>query len=136
MPRRSAASFSVVELPVATRLSPPTNLTKIEVELFRNIIRAIDPKHFVPSDAPLLGRYCKNLALANTASGHIEREGAVNTETGKISPWVSVAEKADRAVATLSAKLRLAPSSRFDQATAHRRTNINQPSYYDEADDA
>jgi len=136
MPRRSAASFQVVELSTATRLEPPRNLTKTERELFVHIVNAIDPKHFARSDAPLLGRYVKNLCLADIASGHLEKEGAVDSETGKANPWMAISEKADRAIGALATRLRLCPSARFDQATAHRRSQqVKQISAYDQMHD-
>jgi phage terminase small subunit len=114
-----------------TRIEPPNNLTKTQLQLFRYIVASHEPRHFARSDGPLLGRYCKNIDLANVASGHLERDGAVN-DKGKVSPWLVVAEKADRALAALATKLRLCPSTRIGPRDAHQRANNRPLSYYEE----
>jgi phage terminase small subunit len=137
MPRRLTAELAqLIVAPrradgTTTRLEPPRNLTKTEAELFRYIVSSLEPRHFARSDTPLLGRYCKNLVLADTASEHLERDGAV-TDKGKVSPWVTVAEKADRALAHLATKLRLCPSARIGPRDAQRRADNNRPlDYYE-----
>jgi P27 family predicted phage terminase small subunit len=112
MPRRSAADLAVVR-PAGgfTRLRPPAELGKEEQAVWRQVVLACDPKHFQQSDAPLLVRYCENVVLARRAAAALEREGAVLA--GRVNPWLTVAEKADRALVALSMRLRISPQARM-----------------------
>jgi hypothetical protein len=40
------------------RLRPPDDLSPAEKEIFADIVSAVDPKHFAPSDVTLLASYC------------------------------------------------------------------------------
>jgi len=137
MPRTSIdALASMTRVPIradgsSTRIEPPRNLTKTEATLFNEIVRSLEPKHFAKSDAPLLSRYCKNLVQADIASGHLDREGAVDAN-GKLNSWLRVQEKLDRTIVALASKLRLCPSARIGPRDAHRRaTNARELSYYE-----
>ena len=56
MPRRSAASLSVVPLDRrASRLRPPAHLSEAERSAFVDLVSACKPGHFQASDLPLLG---------------------------------------------------------------------------------
>ena len=67
------------------------------------------------SDAPLLRRYCENVVLAQRAAKHLAADGAV--VNGKCSAWLTVAEKADRALVSLSMRLRISPQARMRRET-------------------
>jgi P27 family predicted phage terminase small subunit len=112
MPRRSSADLAVVR-PAAgfTRLRPPSDLGKDEQAVWRQIVLSVDEKHFRPSDAPLLVRYCQNVVLASRAAAALDREGAVIGS--RPNPWLTVAEKADRALVALSMRLRVSPQARL-----------------------
>lgn len=121
MPRKSAASKMVSVTGQPAPLEPRKGLAPPLRKLFAQIVAEVQARHFVPSDRALLERYCEAIALAETAQAHIEREGAV-TEEGRISPWVTVQEKAHRSAVALSGKLRLCPSARLDRKVAGTTT--------------
>lgn len=112
MPRRSAADLAVVHpADRFTRLLPPAELGKEEQAVWQQVVLSCDEKHFRPSDAPLLVRYCQNVVLASRAAAALDREGAVIG--GRPNPWLTVAEKADRALVALSMRLRVSPQARL-----------------------
>jgi hypothetical protein len=50
------------------RLSPPPHLNKAERTLFAEIVGAVDPRHFVEGDLPLLCSYVTATLIARKAS--------------------------------------------------------------------
>jgi hypothetical protein len=110
MPRRSSASFSVISPsggPV--RLSPPVGLQGTARQAFVDIVSACKAGHFQPQDTALLVEYCRATALADEAAAALSAGAVVD---GKVSPWVVVQEKAQRAMAALALRLRLSPQGR------------------------
>ena len=97
------------------RLTPPRTLSKPAATLFRTIVGTADRHHFAPCDVPLLVEYVKAVELAETASAELAQGPVIE---GKVSPWVIVQEKAQRAMVALSARLRICPQSRFDRLVA------------------
>jgi phage terminase small subunit len=106
------------------RLSPPEDLAPAEKRIFVDIVGSIEPKHFTPSDMPLLVSYCVAINQEREANHHLRTEGHVIA--GKPSPWIVVQEKAHRMMAALSMRLRLAPQSR-----ARTKIKPDQVSAYD-----
>jgi phage terminase small subunit len=110
--RKSAAELSTPAIGVLeTRLKPPSSLSVAERKAFLGLVRACHEDHFVPSDLPLLCRYCEAIVLAETAALELRRDGAV--VNGRPSPWITVQEKAVRAIVALSLRLRLSPQARI-----------------------
>ena len=70
---------------------------------------------------PLLARYIESDVLAELAAAELRENGAVID--GRPSPWLTVQEKAVRAMVALSLRLRLAPSARLDPKTVGRHEN-------------
>jgi hypothetical protein len=93
------------------RLDPPSSLTDDEQSLFVQITQACSPRHFVPSDLPLLVSYVQATLLSRQA---IKNAGK---DTVALATW----EKATRMQATLATRLRLAPQSRMDPKTLARQ---------------
>src|SRR5262245_1888945 len=119
MPRKSAAALSVLSVDgKLARLQPPSTLSEPERAIFLQVVDACDPRHFRPSDLPILLRYIEATALADLAANHLRAEGAV--VDGKPSPWIIVQEKSVRTMVALSMRLRLAPQSRIDPKTVER----------------
>jgi phage terminase small subunit len=111
MPRKSAASLSVVSLDTGpTRLRPPASLSEVERSIFIDVVTNCRANHFQASDMPLLCRYVESAALADLAAGELRRDGPV--VGGRPSPWITVQEKAVRALVALSMRLRLSPQAR------------------------
>jgi hypothetical protein len=93
------------------RLNPPPSLTDPERALFAEIVDSCSPKHFVPSDTPILVSFIQSTLLSRQA---IKKAA---TDTGALAVW----ERATRMQATLATRLRLAPQSRFDAKTSARQ---------------
>lgn len=120
MPGKSSAAASVLVDMGQQRLEPPPDLGKSETALFRDLVAACAPQHFRRSDLPLLARYCEAVILAETAARELREGGPVTN--GRASPWLTVQEKAVRAVVALSMRLRLSPQSRLDPKSAARES--------------
>jgi phage terminase small subunit len=123
--RKSAAALSVIAVEdKPDRLLPPASLSDAERTVFVDLVTACDPKHFRPSDLPLLCRYCEAVVLAERSALEL-RLGAV--VAGKPSPWITIQEKAVRAMVALSMRLRLSPQSRIDPKTLGRQQAYTGP---------
>ena len=110
--RRSACDLKVVRPATGlTRLRPPSELGEAEAAVWRQIVLTCDERHFQASDAPLLVRYVQNVVLAGRAAAALHHEGAVIG--GRPNPWLTVAEKCDRALVSLSMRLRISPQARM-----------------------
>ena len=107
------------------RVQPLTTLNPAAAAVFKHVVSSVDPSHFSAVDLPLLESYAVHAAMATQAAQQIDAEGAV--VAGKPSPWLTVQEKAVKALTALSARLRIAPQSRFDRlvAGANSRQQIN-----------
>jgi P27 family predicted phage terminase small subunit len=111
MPRKSAASLAVVRVDASvSRLRPPAELGEEEQQIWQVIVGTCDSKHFMRSDAPLLARYCEAVVLARRAAAALTSEGPVIA--GRTNPWLTVQEKAVRAMVSLSMRLRISPQAR------------------------
>jgi phage terminase small subunit len=93
-------------------------LSDPERAVFERLVASVGPDHFAPSDAPLLVSYCQAIAQHDRAVQAIRREGDV--VDGKPSPWITVQEKAQRAMVALSMRLRLSPQARREKAQLPR----------------
>jgi phage terminase small subunit len=96
------------------RLSPPSSLSEAERAAFLQIVGSCSPRHFLPSDLPLVVSYACAITLDRVAAEHLRDEGAV--VNGKPSPWLVVQEKQHRAMVSLSLRLRLSPQGRAQVA--------------------
>ena len=111
MPRKSQASLSMVSIDARqSRLRPPASLSDSERAAFTDIVSTTKANHFVASDLTLLCRYAEATVLAEQAALHLRQEGPVIA--GRVSPWITVQEKAVRALVSLSMRLRLSPQAR------------------------
>jgi hypothetical protein len=73
-------------------------------------------------------QYCDGILLARLANHKLSTEGPVID--GKISPWITVLEKAHRSCCALAMRLRLSPQARIDAKTLGR-ANDPPPSIYE-----
>lgn len=67
--------------------------------------------------------------MARRAAVELDRDGPVIGD--RASPWLIVQEKAHRAMAALSMRLRLSPQHRADSRSAGRRQDDQPRSIYD-----
>lgn len=116
--RKSAASVAVIT-PISARLLRCRPEAPEEVRaVFARIVADVGADHFRASDADLIEQYAAAICLAREAYGHLHDDGPVND--GRVNPWQTILEKANRASVSLSQRLRLAPQSRLDRKTAGR----------------
>jgi hypothetical protein len=115
-------------------LTPPVSLSEAEAKVFRKMIGAVDPDHFNAVDLPLIVEYCRCTVACDEAADHLRQEGSV--VDGKANAWCVVAEKNQRALVAISARLRICPQSRFDRLVAgtNSRARFNVPWADSEAD--
>ncbi len=105
---RKGSKFDVINVEgEPSRLDPPADLTDGERSLFLQIVGACSPRHFVPSDLPLLTSFVQATLMARQTAGAPDKVGI----------W----EKAVRVQGMLATRLRLAPQSRFDAKTNARQ---------------
>ena len=123
MPRSPAAASgfpSVTGLPA--RLSPPSDLTLDERQIFVDLVASCRPEHFRASDLPLLSAYVRAIGL--------ERASAVEAphDDKAAARW----EKATKAMVALSMRLRLSPQSRAPNTPGRPGGKPERPlSYYE-----
>lgn len=100
--RKSEASLAIAKVERHPRIQPPRGMPAEAAGEFRRITGSLPALHFVPSDAPLLARYCEVIAMANHAE-----------DTAEFCQLV-------RLQMALAVKLRLAPSTRGHHRTTAR----------------
>jgi hypothetical protein len=125
MPRRSAASFEFPNVSgVPARLTPPSDLSPEERQLFADIISSTKPEHFKSSDTPLLCAYVRAIVL--------ERRSAAELAEGDdkaLARW----NGATKAMVSLSMRLRLSPQSRQPNNPSRPGSRPERPlSYYEQ----
>ncbi|MGA7005031.1 MAG: P27 family phage terminase small subunit [Pseudolabrys sp.] len=132
--RKSGANMGILQVDgKPNRLNPPTSLSAAERAIFFDVVAACDRDHFRPSDLPLLVRYVEAAALGDQAAEQLRLGAVIN---GKPSPWITVQEKAVRAMVALSMRLRLSPQSRIDAKTLGRQEVRQGPAPWEYGDDA
>lgn len=127
MPRKSSAALSVIPITSAhKRISPPTDLSPPEANLFRAIINQVAPNHFTESDAPLLISYVQSTLLSRRAA-----KALASGDASALPVW----DRTTRMQATLATRLRLAPQSRSDPKSVARKLAAHRRSVYDQIED-
>jgi P27 family predicted phage terminase small subunit len=101
-------------------LQPPSHLPAAARSIFAEIVASVAPGHFRECDRPIIAALATSMHIAQTASEALQREGL--TLGAKPNPHLSIFERATKAVANLSAKLRITPSSRLDRKIAGSTT--------------
>jgi phage terminase small subunit len=128
MPRKSAAAYAIEGLGVdgrPTRLQPPADWSPQATAVFARLIEASAREHFRLGDLDVLKRYCQAVVDADLADQELARDGYVID--GRLSPWLAVQAAANKAIATFSVRLRLAPQSRSDPKTVARQALPTMP---------
>jgi hypothetical protein len=140
MPRKPASAIAIERIvhikDRRPRLAPSPEAPPEVVEVFGEIVRAAPAEHFRAGDAPLIEGYAQAIVLSRQATTALAAEGPV--VAGRTNPWLVCQEKSHRAIAALSARLRLSPQHRADSRSAMRKADGPPRSIYammDEADD-
>jgi hypothetical protein len=132
MPRRSASALAVVPIDSKQsrpKLAPSPGAPEDVRTIFAEILASAPAAHFKVGDAPLVEAYAQAISLARQSALEIATNGPVIG--GRPSPWVHCQEKAMRAIAALSMRLRLSPQHRADSRSAGRKADDATRSIYD-----
>lgn len=120
MARKSGADLAVVAS-VGQRMPPPPQLTEAQCALWEQITNSLPADFFRPGDVPLLAAYCKAWHFYLLAAGEVEANGVtVEDANGRrvANPAQGMLVTQASAMAQLSVKLRLSPSSRYSEKSA------------------
>jgi phage terminase small subunit len=123
-PPSAASRETTAASTLPIRVRPPPNLSAPERKIFIHLVDSCAADHFKPSDLPLLRCYAEAIDLAERAACELRKSPVLD---GKISPWVTVQEKAVRTIVALSLRLRLSPQARLRKAQSPQVPR----SYYD-----
>lgn len=126
MPRKSAAALSTIVALTDARLEPPSYLTAEQLEEWRSIINSLPADYFRPGDAPLLAAYCVAATLYKRAAKDMEQRGITFVDDrGRevVNPAHQILTSQASALAQMSMKLRLCPSSRYSERAAHSKAS-------------
>lgn len=127
MPRKSAAALSILPLPsLVERPSPPDTLGEREAELWTAIVDSLPADWFAPGDRPVLAAYVTSVALHERVSRECQTaELMVIGSTGQMrpNPLFRMQDRAAAQIASLSVKLRLSQSTRYDPRKAAAKSN-------------
>jgi P27 family predicted phage terminase small subunit len=123
MARKSLESTLAVVTNLDVRrpgLQPPSHLPAAARAIFAEIVASVAPGHLRVCDTPVIAALASSMHIARGAAEALEREGL--TIGMKVNPNIAIFERATKSIATLSAKLRITPSSRLDRKIAGTTT--------------
>jgi len=125
-PRAAARAPRLV---ARARMTAPKDLTDAQRKQWRSIVNSLPADYFRPSDVSLLRAYCIASAMLADAADEIGRDGiTIDNGHGRRVPHaaVHVMSAATAAMAQMAVKLRLCPSSRYDDRTAATKANASK----------
>jgi phage terminase small subunit len=108
MARKSLESTLAVVTNLDVRrpgLQPPSHLPAAARAIFAEIVASVAPGHLRVCDTPVIAALASSLTIGM-----------------KVNPNIAIFERATKSIATLSAKLRITPSSRLDRKIAGTTT--------------
>jgi P27 family predicted phage terminase small subunit len=112
------------------RLKPPVYLTPEQKKEWRAITNSLPADYFKPSDVPLLAAFCCAATFYKQAAAEVARDGVTVEVVGKgrrmAHPAANMLVTQSSAMAQLAVKLRLCPSSRYDEKTAATKANASK----------
>lgn len=118
MSRKSTAALSVVPIGVASRLSPPDDLTVAQATLWRAVVDSKPVEWFGEDSAPVLKEYVRAVAMCDLLAMQIEAAIA-GGEPGEMKGCLDMRDKESKRVASLATKLRLTQQSRYTPQAAN-----------------
>jgi hypothetical protein len=108
MPRKSAASLSVIPLAPKPFPEPPCELTKRQAAIWREIVSCRPPEYFDRACWALLVAYCRHADMAEVIAGLIRN--CDPDDLYRYGRFLDLAARESKMMMMLSAKLRLAPA--------------------------
>lgn len=113
MPRRSAASLSLIRTELPQRPEPPRDLSKKEAVLWRAIVAQMPADFFIAGSLPLLTAYVRHVEASNQIAQMINGV-TPDADLALYGKLCEMAARETKSLCSLSTKLRLAPSNRYD----------------------
>ena len=124
MPRKSAASLSVVSTALPQRPAPPRELTKEEAAEWTAIVNSMPVSWFIAGAAPLLVQYVRHVVTARRLARGIDAIDTSKLEDKAVlrryGTLLAAAARESKALIDLGRALRLNPHSRMRHETAGR----------------
>jgi hypothetical protein len=114
MPRRSAASLTVLRPDLPKRPEPPADLTPKQRKLWQEIVSSQAADYFIPGSLPLLAQLVRHVETADVLAKAINSMAGLEDDLKLANKLFAMAARESAAIAMLSVKLRLAQSARFD----------------------
>jgi hypothetical protein len=132
MPRRSAASLSVIPTALPQRPAPPKELTREQAKEWVEIVGSLPISWFAAGAQALLVQYCRHLTTARVLARAID--AIDTTQLGdravlrRYGILLGAAQRESKALINLGRALRLNPQSRMRAETAGRAAAKAGPS--------
>lgn len=129
MPRKSAASLSVVPRTPAAERSEPGDLSPAELGLWREVVASKPAEWFGPDSAPILKEYVRAAVMCDRLVGVVE-QALVDGDPTEIKSALDMRDKESKRAVSLATKLRLTQQSRYTPdkaATADRKAAGKRP---------
>lgn len=125
--RKSSAELSVV--PVRCDLQrppPPTNLTKAQAKIWREIVDTSPAGWFREGDT-LLSLFCQHTATAELINSMIDKTDFKTTPLPQLNRLLGIRCRETMLILSLATKMRLTPQARMHPRTAGRAFDSAQP---------
>jgi hypothetical protein len=113
MPRRSAASLTVIRADVPKRPVPPDDLTAKQRKLWEEIVSSQAADYFIPGSLPLLTQLVRHVEASDILAKAINSMAGLEDDLPLADKLLHMAARESAAIAMLSVKLR-AQSARYD----------------------
>ena len=115
MPRKSAASLSVIPAGLPARPTPPADLTPKQRKLWEQIVTSQAADYFIPGSLPLLSQLVRHVDTADVLAKAINSMAPrLEDDLPLANKLFAMAARESAAISMLSTKMRLAQSARFD----------------------
>lgn len=103
---------------------PPAYLTPGAMQVWNEVVDAVDANHFEPGDYRTLAAYCEACALLERMSSDVDDEPyTIEDDKGnvKVNPFHTLFKNTASQIQTFALRLKLAPSTRTKDSAASKR---------------
>jgi hypothetical protein len=123
MPRKSAASLSIVPAKGITPPTPPADLSAAEAVLWREIVETKPSDWFGPDSLPVLKEYIRASIMCDLLDAQVKDALAEGEGVGVVKALLDMRDKESRRGVSMATKLRLTQQSRYGARSADRADN-------------
>lgn len=130
MPRKSAASLSVVAAGPRPILAPPPELSTEEAALWREVVESKPAEWFGNDSAPLLREYVRAACICDQLDAKIKNLMASDANAAEMKVLFGLRDGEAKRAAIMATKLRLTQQSRYTPqaaSTASKRAQGRRP---------